>query len=106
MPSRAAAAAPPPPVSWRERGRNQNELGFSRAVPLAAGFDVARSAEDRSITSNGQESSAADGPAFGPGGCRAGKAPAKPCVRASWAESTVKLRAQFFSFPEAFSLMS
>ena len=40
-------------------------------MPLAAGFDAVRSAEDRSITSNGQESSAADGPAFGPGGCRA-----------------------------------
>ena len=40
-------------------------------MPLAAGFDAVRSAEDRSITSNGQESSAADGPDFGPGGCRA-----------------------------------
>ena len=40
-------------------------------MPLATGFDAARSVGDRSITSNGWERSAADGPAFGPGGCRA-----------------------------------
>ena len=37
-------------------------------MPLAAGFDAARSVGHRSITSNGWERSATDGPAFGPGG--------------------------------------
>jgi len=98
-------------------GVKENETRVEGSRPPPHVFAQAKRTDSRPISINGQEAAGDSWATFGPtasrpswvagpSGCREGKALAKPCVRASWAESTVKLRAQFFFFPEAFSLMS